>query len=244
MHLCFVSCQGKTIDTSKSDVMERESSVGLTDPPLVNKLNSTVVPVKTKQAYLPEHEGEHFSLVNTYTRTAGGKVWAASSITQVFFFSVVLSTWVLLKNFHVCTWEFQDFTLTRHVEMFALTSGSAWGHNLSLKAQPQDVLGATDIYDWVHISNHLLQQPERDTGKHWGTSLLSLSDSIQVATVQLRKKPELPLVQQWEPLICIFLLLPPDVSYNHSKKHHGNRGKVTGARLAGRSRDQHRTESS
>lgn len=165
-------------------------------------------------------------------------------ITQVFFFSVVLSTWVLLKNFHVCTWEFQDFTLTRHVEMFALTSGSAWGHNLSLKAQPQDVLGATDIYDWVHISNHLLQQPERDTGKHWGTSLLSLSDSIQVATVQLRKKPELPLVQQWEPLICVFLLLPPDVSYNHSKKHHGNRGKVTGAKLAGRSRDQHRTESS
>eukprot|EP00076_Gallus_gallus_P049155 XP_424974.2 uncharacterized protein LOC427400 isoform X1 [Gallus gallus] len=48
--------ESKTIDTSKSDVMERESSVGLTDPPLVNKLNSTVVPVKTKQAYLPEHE--------------------------------------------------------------------------------------------------------------------------------------------------------------------------------------------
>lgn len=86
MHLCFVSCQGKTIDTSKSDVMERESSVGLTDPPLVNKLNSTVVPVKTKQAYLPEHEGEHFSLLNTYTRTAGGKVWAASSNYSSFFF--------------------------------------------------------------------------------------------------------------------------------------------------------------
>lgn len=34
------------------------------------------------------------------------------------------------------------------------------------------------------------------------------------------------------------LLLPPDASHNHSKKHHGNRGKNAGARLAGRSRDQ------
>ncbi|OXB55532.1 hypothetical protein ASZ78_003808 [Callipepla squamata] len=51
----------KTIDSLKTDAMERESSMGLTDPPLVNKLNSTVVPVKTKQAYLPEHEAVSYN---------------------------------------------------------------------------------------------------------------------------------------------------------------------------------------
>lgn len=134
--LLYFLSEGKTIDSSRTDAMQRESSVGFTDPSLVNKLNSTVVPVKTKQAYLPEHEGEHFPLLNAYTRTAGGEVWAASSNYSSFFFSVVLRTLVLLKNFYIHSWEIQDCTLTRHAEMFALTSGSVYGHNLSLKAQP------------------------------------------------------------------------------------------------------------
>ncbi|KAK4816892.1 hypothetical protein QYF61_024534 [Mycteria americana] len=50
------SYETKTINSSKIDAMDRESSVGLTDPPLANKFNSTVSPVKTKQAYLPANE--------------------------------------------------------------------------------------------------------------------------------------------------------------------------------------------
>ncbi|XP_074788994.1 uncharacterized protein LOC141973901 [Athene noctua] len=46
----------KTIDSSKIDAMDRETSVSLTDPPLATKFNSTVSPVKTKQAYLPANE--------------------------------------------------------------------------------------------------------------------------------------------------------------------------------------------
>lgn len=59
--LCFISFQAKTIDSSKIDAVDRESSVSLTDPPLANKFNSTVSPAKTKQAQLPAKEGEHFS---------------------------------------------------------------------------------------------------------------------------------------------------------------------------------------
>ncbi|XP_053910219.1 uncharacterized protein LOC128850390 isoform X2 [Cuculus canorus] len=50
------SYETKTIDSSKTDAMDGESSVGLTDPPLANKFNSTVSPAKTKQAYLPVNE--------------------------------------------------------------------------------------------------------------------------------------------------------------------------------------------
>ncbi|XP_069737051.1 uncharacterized protein [Phaenicophaeus curvirostris] len=50
------SYETKTIDSSKIDAMDRESSVGLTDQPLANKFNSTVSPVKTKQAHLPVNE--------------------------------------------------------------------------------------------------------------------------------------------------------------------------------------------
>ncbi|KAM6363602.1 uncharacterized protein J5M81_016233 isoform 1-T1 [Pluvialis apricaria] len=46
----------KTIDSSKIDAVDREPSVSLTDPPLANRLNSTVSPAKTKQAYLPANE--------------------------------------------------------------------------------------------------------------------------------------------------------------------------------------------
>ncbi|XP_054139256.1 uncharacterized protein LOC128941495 isoform X1 [Melozone crissalis] len=46
----------KTIDSSKIDAVDRESSVSLTDPPLANKFNSTVSPAKTKQAQLPANE--------------------------------------------------------------------------------------------------------------------------------------------------------------------------------------------
>ncbi|XP_053788499.1 uncharacterized protein LOC128782266 [Vidua chalybeata] len=46
----------KTIDSSKIDAVDRESSVSLTDPPLANKFNSTVSPAKTKQAHFPANE--------------------------------------------------------------------------------------------------------------------------------------------------------------------------------------------
>ncbi|KAM9168355.1 LOW QUALITY PROTEIN: myogenesis-regulating glycosidase-like [Mergus octosetaceus] len=46
----------KTIDSSNMDAVDKGSSVGLTDPLLVNNFNSTVSPVKTKQAYLPANE--------------------------------------------------------------------------------------------------------------------------------------------------------------------------------------------
>ncbi|KAM8985521.1 uncharacterized protein PRD47_000793 isoform 1-T1 [Ara ararauna] len=46
----------KTIDSSKTGAVDRESSVSLTDPPLANKFNSTVSPAKTKQPYLPANE--------------------------------------------------------------------------------------------------------------------------------------------------------------------------------------------
>ncbi|XP_071586308.1 uncharacterized protein [Heliangelus exortis] len=46
----------KTIDSSKMDAVDSDSSVGLNDPPLANKFNSTVSPVKTRQAYLPANE--------------------------------------------------------------------------------------------------------------------------------------------------------------------------------------------
>ncbi|KAM6227457.1 uncharacterized protein M6G45_017328 isoform 2-T2 [Spheniscus humboldti] len=46
----------KTIDSSKIDAVNRESSVSLTDPPLGNKFNSTVSPAKTKQAYHPAND--------------------------------------------------------------------------------------------------------------------------------------------------------------------------------------------
>ncbi|KAL9822309.1 uncharacterized protein GJ701_017054 [Geothlypis trichas] len=49
--------EAKTIDSSKIDAVDRESSVSLTDPPLANKFNSsTVSPAKTKQAQLPVKE--------------------------------------------------------------------------------------------------------------------------------------------------------------------------------------------
>ncbi|XP_054667174.1 uncharacterized protein LOC129199959 isoform X2 [Grus americana] len=54
------SYETKTIDSSKIAVVDRESSVSLTDPPLANKLNSTVSPAKTKQAYLPANEGTNW----------------------------------------------------------------------------------------------------------------------------------------------------------------------------------------
>lgn len=38
----------------------------------------------------------------------------------------------------------------------------------------------------------------------------------------------------WKLLIRVFLLLPLEPSHNHHSKKHGNRGKNTGARLAGR----------
>lgn len=57
------------------------------------------------------------------------------------------------------------------------------------------------------------------------------SGSVQSITIQPQEETRIPLIQ-------ISLLLPPDLSHNHSKKHHGNRGKTAGARLAGRSRDQ------
>ncbi|KAM6391547.1 uncharacterized protein O9250_014009 [Rhynochetos jubatus] len=50
------SYETNTIDSSKIDAVDRESSAGLTDPPLANKFNSTASPVKTKQAYLPADE--------------------------------------------------------------------------------------------------------------------------------------------------------------------------------------------
>lgn len=61
MDLCFISFQAKTIDSSKIDAVDKESSVSLTDPTLANKFNSTVSPVKTKEAQLPANEGEQFS---------------------------------------------------------------------------------------------------------------------------------------------------------------------------------------
>jgi len=77
-NLCFISFQAKTINSSKINAVDRESSVSFTDPPLANKFNSTVSPAKTRQAYLPASEGEHFSFLNVQVRTAGQKVWAAS----------------------------------------------------------------------------------------------------------------------------------------------------------------------
>lgn len=59
--LCFISFKAKTIDSSNTDAVDKGSSVDLSDPLLVNNFNSTVSPVKTKQAYLPANEGEHFS---------------------------------------------------------------------------------------------------------------------------------------------------------------------------------------
>ncbi|KAM6036037.1 uncharacterized protein LJ206_001154 isoform 2-T2 [Theristicus caerulescens] len=50
------SYETKTINSSKIDAVDRESSVGLTHPPLANKFNSTVSPAKTKQAYFPANE--------------------------------------------------------------------------------------------------------------------------------------------------------------------------------------------
>lgn len=50
------------------DVMDREPSVSLIDPPLANEFNSTASPAKTKQAYLPTNEGKYFSLLNPYVR--------------------------------------------------------------------------------------------------------------------------------------------------------------------------------
>ncbi|KAM9509089.1 uncharacterized protein ACIB01_000911 isoform 3-T3 [Guaruba guarouba] len=50
----------KTIDSSKTSAVDRESSVSLTDPPLANKFNSTVSPAKTKQPYLPANEGTNW----------------------------------------------------------------------------------------------------------------------------------------------------------------------------------------
>ncbi|XP_051660484.1 uncharacterized protein LOC127478601 isoform X1 [Manacus candei] len=46
----------KTIDSSKIDAVDRESPVILTDPPLANKWNSTVSPIRTRQAQLPANE--------------------------------------------------------------------------------------------------------------------------------------------------------------------------------------------
>ncbi|XP_075266849.1 uncharacterized protein LOC142358812 isoform X2 [Opisthocomus hoazin] len=46
----------KTINSSKINAVDRESSVSFTDPPLANKFNSTVSPAKTRQAYLPASE--------------------------------------------------------------------------------------------------------------------------------------------------------------------------------------------
>ncbi|XP_068523362.1 uncharacterized protein [Anas acuta] len=46
----------KTIDSSNTDAVDKGSSVDLSDPLLVNNFNSTVSPVKTKQAYLPANE--------------------------------------------------------------------------------------------------------------------------------------------------------------------------------------------
>ncbi|XP_065716194.1 uncharacterized protein [Patagioenas fasciata] len=48
--------ESKTIDSSKIDAVDRESSVSLSDPLLATKFNSTVSPSKTKQAYLPANE--------------------------------------------------------------------------------------------------------------------------------------------------------------------------------------------
>ncbi|XP_025963631.2 uncharacterized protein LOC112987799 [Dromaius novaehollandiae] len=51
----------KTIDSSKTHAVDREPSMGLTDPPLTNEFNNTASPVKTKQAHLPADEDPSYS---------------------------------------------------------------------------------------------------------------------------------------------------------------------------------------
>lgn len=99
--LCFVSFQAKTIDSSKIDAVDRESPVSLTDSPLANKFNSTVSPLKTKQAQLPANEGEHFSeCVSKNIRKD-----SVGSISRLLsYFQWWKSTWGFLKNFHVYHW--------------------------------------------------------------------------------------------------------------------------------------------
>lgn len=100
--ICFISFQAKTIDSTMIDAMDRESSVSLIDPPLAYKFNSTVSPAKTKQAYLPTNEGERFSFLQAYVRTAEGKCGWHLEIIQVS--SVVVSTQYFWRT-AMCTTE-------------------------------------------------------------------------------------------------------------------------------------------
>lgn len=119
--------------------MDRESSVSLTDPPLANKFNSTVSPVKTKQAQLPANEGEHFSeCISENSRKE-----SVGSISRLLsYFQWWKSTCGFLKNFHVYHWMLSP-NMLRSFPWQAVQ----W-YRLNLEAQPPALLGAKIICGW------------------------------------------------------------------------------------------------